>query len=128
MSDPQGLPESVLRFIEGHIDSVPQLEALLILRADPGRDWSAAELAARLYTSDTFALEALERLRRQGLVAAGPSHRYQFQPASEELRQGVAELAGAYATHLTRIATLIHCRPSSSVTEFARAFDLKKDR
>jgi hypothetical protein len=54
--------------------------------------------------------------------------RSRFQPASEELGRRVAEMADTYATQLARIATLIHCKPSASITEFARAFDLKKDR
>ncbi len=40
----------------------------------------------------------------------------------------VAEVAETYQRNLARIAMLIHSKPSSSIKEFARAFDLKKDR
>jgi hypothetical protein len=38
------------------------------------------------------------------------------------------EVAAAYRRHLVPLATFIHSRASTAVREFARAFDLKKDR
>lgn len=45
------LPQDVNRFLETHIDSVEQLEALVLLSEDPGRAWTAAEVSERLRTS-----------------------------------------------------------------------------
>ena len=38
------------------------------------------------------------------------------------------QVAATYRRNIARVATLIHEKTSSSVREFARAFDLKKDR
>jgi hypothetical protein len=38
------------------------------------------------------------------------------------------EVAASYRRHLVPLATFIHSRASTAVREFARAFDLKKDR
>ena len=54
--------------------------------------------------------------------------RFRFNPATATIREVVADLARCYPANLSRIATLIHSKPSASVTEFARAFELKKDR
>ena len=48
MTSPE-IPARVLQFLAGHIDSVPQLEALLLLWEDPQRLWSEEELAGRIY-------------------------------------------------------------------------------
>jgi hypothetical protein len=45
------VPDDVRDFILRHIDSVAQLEALLLLRANPDEDWDAPKTAKRLYTT-----------------------------------------------------------------------------
>jgi hypothetical protein len=40
----------------------------------------------------------------------------------------MGQVVAEYQTHVVRIATFIHANASASVREFARAFDLKKDR
>jgi hypothetical protein len=53
---------------------------------------------------------------------------FRFNPATDESRVAVADLARCYQKSLSRITELIHAKPSASIKEFARAFDLKKDR
>src|SRR3970040_1124007 len=43
------IPDEVARFVLDKIDSVAQLEALLLLRNNRETDWSVGALAARLY-------------------------------------------------------------------------------
>lgn len=122
-------PRNVLDFIEHSIDSVPELEALLLLRENESREWSDAEIAARIYVSREEAARVLESLHRRRLIAAtGETPLYNFKPAREDMREIVAEVAAAYRRHLISIAVYIHRKSSASVREFARAFDLKKER
>jgi hypothetical protein len=125
----EDLPPHVLRFLEENIDSVPQLETLLMMDREPDRFWLVADVASRNYTSEQRAAEILSALQRRGLVSseAGPL-RFRFNPAKVETRALVSDLARCYQKNLSRITTIIHSKPSTSVTEFARAFDLKKDR
>jgi len=49
-------------------------------------------------------------------------------PARSDDRKMLAEVAEAYRRNLVAITTFIHSKASTSVKEFARAFDLKKDQ
>lgn len=123
------IPGDVEEFIRKRIDSVAQLEALLLIRSDPDAEWSVVVLAGRLYTSEKQAVESVERLHNDGLLIrkAGSPPLYQYQPNSAELREMVDRVAEAYATHLVPITNLIHSKPTTRVQEFADAFRWRKD-
>jgi len=124
-----GIPDDVRRFIEEYIDTVPQFETLLMMSQAMDRDWSVADVAARNYITEERASEILDALRRRGLVSCDETPpRFRFNPANADIRAVVAEVAQYYQANLSRIATFIHSKPSASIKEFARAFDLKKDR
>jgi hypothetical protein len=129
MNSPQ-VPPSVLQFVAERIDSVPQLEAVLLLWEDPQRLWSEEELAGRIYVGRQDAAAILQSLQRQQLVTAEPAAavRYRYNPQWDPSGQVMPEVAAAYRRHLVQLATFIHSRASTAVREFARAFDLKKDR
>jgi len=126
---PTPISPRVLKFITEKIDTVAELETLLIMADDEYRLWSAQELAARLYTEDSKAGRILVALaRRQLAVAEGEPPRFRFSPTHDDDRQAFAEVADAYRRNLVTITTFIHSKASASVKEFARAFDLKKDQ
>lgn len=128
MSPPPISPR-VLKFIAEKIDSVAELETLLIMSDDEHRPWSVREIAARLYTEAPKADRILEALARRELISAeGESARFRFSPAHSDDRKAFAEVADAYRRNLVAITTYIHSKASGSVKEFARAFDLKKDQ
>jgi hypothetical protein len=123
------IPAAVLRFLEENIDTVPQLETLLLMNRAPDRSWLVAEVAAHNYITEQRAEDVLQALLRRDLVTADESPpRFRFNPATAQIRDLVQELARCYQTNLSRITTFIHSKPSVSVKEFARAFDFKKDR
>ena len=129
MNAPQ-IPPAVLQFIAERIDSVPQLEALLLLWESPQRAWTEEELAARIYVSRPSAAQILQALERRQLVTAESAEAtlYRYNPQWEPTGEVMPEVASAYRRHLVPLATFIHSRASTAVREFARAFDLKKDR
>ena len=123
------VPAEVLRFLDENIDTVPQLETLLMMSQAQDRSWLVAEVAARNYITEQRAEEVLHSLQRRGLVSADEaSLRFRFNPASPEIQAIVRDVALYYQANLSRITTLIHSKPSASIKEFARAFDFKKDR
>jgi hypothetical protein len=123
------IPARVLQFLAERIDTVPQLEALLLLWENPQREWSEEELAARIYVGRPVAATILQALQRQQLVTAEPgAARYRYNPQWDPSGEVMPEVAAAYRRHLVQLATFIHSRASTAVREFARAFDLKKDR
>jgi DNA-binding MarR family transcriptional regulator len=119
----------VLQFVAEKIDTVAELETLLIMSDDEHRQWSDQEVAARLYTTPAAATRVLDSLVRRELITAdGKPARFRFNPARSEDRKLFAEVAEAYRRNLVAITTFIHSKASASVQDFARAFDLKKDQ
>jgi len=125
MADP--IPDVVRRLILERIDSVPELEAILLLREYPGRDWTAAEASQRLYVSQTVGAHILATLAQRGFLVSR-EQRYRYEPGSPDLAQTIDALAETYAHHLVAVTQLIHAKPSASVREFAEAFRLRKDK
>ena len=118
-----------LQFIAENIDSVPHLEALILLWNSRPVSWSLAELASRLYVNPERAHQILNDLTRLQLIrqVEGPQPRFcYFAPNSEQdaLMQDVDSI---YRKDLVRVSNMIHSKESSPVREFARAFRFRKD-
>jgi len=120
----------VYRFITEKIDSVPHLEALLLLWNSRPSKWSAEDLAKRLYTERDAARTLLQDLAREDLIAAfpGPAEQYYYDSKSPEKEQTIELVDATYRKHVVRISTMIHSKASSAVRDFARAFRFKKER
>jgi len=123
------IPVHVLRFLEENIDTVPQLETLLMMHEDQDRSWLIADVASRNYTTEQRAMDTLNALQRRGLVSSEETPaRFRFNSAKEDVRALVGDLSRCYQRNLSLVTEFIHAKPSASVKEFARAFDLKKER
>ena len=122
------IPDDVQAFLLKHIDSIAQLEALLLMRANATLPWVAETLAQRLYITPQDTAVLLERLRADGFleVLPNPSSSYQYHPASNELAHMVDRVADLYAKYLIPVTNLIHAKPRIRVQEFADAFRLRK--
>ena len=130
MVEKQYIPEDVARFVIEKIDSVAQLEALLLLRGNEEKEWSVEALAARLYVSEEQTTHLLLGLNAQGFVAVENAEPpvYRYHPVSAELDQKLGRVAEFYAKHLVPITNLIHSKPKPRVQEFAEAFRFRKDK
>ena len=123
-------PEDLRRFVLTSIPSVPFLEALLLLRANPAQQWHASALAGRLYVRERTAQALLEDLCRAGMVTpcdAPSGDCYQYQPSSSQLRERIDALANLYSRHLVEVTMLIHSSLDRKAQQFADAFKLRKD-
>ena len=63
----------VRQFLLDQIDSVPHLEALLLLWNSRPKLWQADEMAGRLYVDREVALRLLQDLARQQLIDSDTS-------------------------------------------------------
>jgi hypothetical protein len=127
MADP--FPEDVRQFILAHINSVEQLEVLLLLREHPEQAWEPEGLGKALYTSPAAALMRLTDLQTAGLVArteAGEQN-FRYAPTPPERDALVAGLAQAYKERRVSVISLIYSKPQSQVQAFADAFKFRKD-
>ena len=121
----------VQQFIERYIDSLAKLEMLLLLRADPSRQWDACDIAKALYYSARDVCEdQLASLARAGLLTctAPPDKRYRHGPASAELERLVGDLAEMYKERRVAVITQIYSKPVNQIEVFADAFRLRKEK
>ncbi len=123
--------EEVYRFVLESIDSVPHLEALLLLWNSRPALWTQEQLAERLYVNPYLAQTlALDLLHQHFAVASedGGPQRYGYDSSSDETNRLIAMLDTLYRRQVVGISTLIHSKPSSSVCDFARAFRFIRER
>lgn len=117
------LPDDLARLVLEHIDSVPHMEALVLVWENQSRGWTESEIAERIYQPPEPTRNILRDLQRRELIVAsegrfGPSE----QPATREV---IAKITQLYRNNVYRVATLIHARAPRAVREFARAFDIR---
>jgi hypothetical protein len=126
MSD--ALPNHIHQFLKANIQSIAQLELLLLLYRDRHNAWTVADAAKNQYTAVNMTQAALESLRASGLVAVveGEVPRYQYAPASANLDQLVGELGQFYIDRRVSIVNAIYCRPLDTLQSFADAFRIRK--
>ncbi len=117
------------RFILAQIDSVPHLEALLLLFNSRPKAWSTEEMARSLYVRNEVASKILDSLLQRKLIVA--SHEKPdvfFYSVDDEARNTMLhDVDAIYRKEVVRISSLIHSKASAGVRDFARAFRLKKD-
>lgn len=117
------------QFLRDNIDTVPHLEALLLLWNARPKSYSVKEMGDRLFLAPEAAQEILDELVRSGLVAAvagaDETYCYDSEPDRDRL---MAAIDTTYRRELIQVSRLIHSKPSAAVREFARAFRLKKER
>lgn len=124
MTEP--LPETVQKLILERIESVAQLEALLLMRRNPEHGWTARELAGQLYISPKEAALVLSCLIARGLCQKKNDLAH-FQPESPELDAAVTLLAETYREKLIPVTKLIHQRASRpDAQQFADVFRFRK--
>ena len=119
------IPQDVARFILDRIDSIAQLEALLLLRQSPDTWWECKQVADRLYTSEEDCAPVLDRLCHQGLLicmSEQPRPVYRYKPDTGELREMVDRLDYYYSKHLVPVSNLVHAKAQMRIKQFAQAF------
>jgi hypothetical protein len=112
-------------FILEEIESVPHLEALLLMWNKRPRQWSLGEMSQALYLSAEQTQPILRDLAQRHLILMESDlFSYNADHPRDEL---IALLDQMYRRELVRISTMIHSKPSASVRAFARAFKITKD-
>lgn len=120
-----GVPTEVRRFITAEIDSVGQLEVLLLLRGAPDKDWTAQEVARALVSQQDSAASWLARMEIRGLLSVTDGA-YRYAPATAEMARTIDRLAEAYAHYRVAVIGLIFSKPAEHVTLFSDAFRIRR--
>jgi hypothetical protein len=117
------------RFVLEQIDSVPHLEALLLLFNSRPKAWSTDEMAKSLYVRNEVAAKILDSLLHRNLIAISPNQPdlFFYNPDDEAQNRLLNDVDAVYRKEVVRISSLIHSKASAGVRDFARAFRFKKD-
>lgn len=124
----EDIPQNVSQFIVDHINSVEQLETLLLLHAEPAREWTAEQIAKELRTSTDAARLRLTELKRipcvEEISSAPP--KYRFATSNAALCPIVDAVARQYKDRRVSIISLIYTKPANELRAFSDAFRIKK--
>lgn len=122
--------KEVDQFILQEMDTVPHLEALLLLWNSRPKEWTVEAMASALYVAPETAHSILQRLERRGLFTASHgSHEssYRYESVSSKQDSLIEAVEAAYRRDLIRISRMIHAAARPAVRDFAEAFRFKKD-
>jgi hypothetical protein len=123
-----GLPEDVHRFLYQHIESVEQLEVLLLLWQAPDRGWTAEDVARALYSHPLSVSSRLALLMGQGMLRENQPGCYQYAPRSSELHETVSRVVHSYRERRVAVITLIASKPLENVRAFSDAFRIRRPK
>jgi hypothetical protein len=126
---PEDFPPDIKRFIEGQIESLAQLEGLLLMRKEPQRQWTASEIAKSLYLPPEMGASLLDDFSRRGFVheLAGNGKCYSYRSIDAETDNLIDQLAAIYHERRVAVISLIYSKPLNKVQTFADAFRLRKE-
>ena len=122
-----GLPPAVHRFLYDNIDSVEQLEVLLLLSRSP-RGWTAEEIARELSGHPTSILHRLGSLAGRGFLRELEPACFQYAPRSTELHEAVARVAETYRDQRLAVIGFLASRPVAKLRAFSDAFRIRRRR
>jgi DNA-binding IclR family transcriptional regulator len=122
------LPHDVHQFLYQHIESVEQLEVLVLLRMRPERGWSPEEVARELYSHPASIARRLAMLLGQGLLREIEPGCYQYAPRTGELHATVLRVAEMYRERRVAVVTLIASKPIENVRAFSDAFRIRRNQ
>jgi hypothetical protein len=121
--------EDLEKFIAAEINSLEQLEILLLLSGNPHKWWTASGVYEVVKSSMQSVQDRLdEMVAREFLRKEIDSEvRYQFAPTNGDVWRIISELREAYKERSVKVVQAIYSKPPDAVQEFARAFRLRRD-
>ncbi len=101
------LPENVRQFLFQHIDSVEQLDTIVLLFEHKEKWWTAKMLSEELRTSVSSAGKRLSVMQHLGLAVTNEGGAFKYHPADTELHLLIENLIGQYKVRRHTILQLI---------------------
>ncbi len=116
------------RFIHDNINSVEQLEVLLLIAAPPQKEWSAGEVSEKIYRQPDSVASRLEDFRDRGILSVRKESLllYRYVP-SAQLDVVIRGLERAYEVRRDAVIRLIFTRPPDALRVFSDAFRIRRD-
>lgn len=108
--------------------SADQIQIVLLLLEEPGRSWTASEVADRLKMAPESTAMRLFLLASAGLIAFEPSGvpRYRYAGTDETTDRLLHELVPVFAGNAEEVLRILAAAEVDPIRTFADAFKLKK--
>lgn len=120
------LPIDIKELLTNHIDSVGQLEVLLMFFNQPDRTWNPSTMSQELRSHETIVRQQMEKLATSGFLKADIHANYTYSP-TPELAEKVENLNRTYREMSVAVIAFIYEKPTDKLKGFADAFKIKKD-
>jgi hypothetical protein len=122
-------PADIKQFIADTIDSVAQLELLLLLRSEAGKQWTAEEAGKALYSAaDVTALQMADLQQKRLLAPGTATGTFHYRPEPPDVARLVDRLADLYRQRRVAVITAVYTKPIDKIKSFADAFRLRKEK
>jgi hypothetical protein len=123
------LPPDVRRFLGRCVETVEQLEIILLLQRHAQRSWDATEVGEALCLDQRDVAHHLELLGGRDLfdVRLGDRVRYRFNPGDPDAAMAARRLADAYRVSRGAVLGFVTGRRHRSLKDFSDAFKLTED-
>jgi hypothetical protein len=127
MAPGERIPRDVSAFVREHLQSITQLDLLLMLHAAPGRRFTAADASRELKVPERFVTGQFLDFERAGVVQSDDAEppTWRLDTAGPHARV-VADLADWARRRKRAVHDLILSEPSSDVQLFSDAFRLRR--
>jgi hypothetical protein len=119
------IPKNVRQLILRHIDSVQQVEILALLRDEPERDWTPAEISRALQINGDACRDWMTRFAQAGL--ADRTDRGFRHPRGGRTSAAADELVDYYARRRLAVIDSIYNKPSAAIQSFSDAFRMRRE-
>jgi len=116
------------QFIVEQIDTIPHLEALLLVWNRRPKGWSLEEMTQSLYVPADLAARVLRDLVQRDLLEETDSGEFRYKSHSAEKDTLIAQVNETYRRELIRVSRMIHAKAPSAVRDFAQAFRFTKEK
>jgi len=122
--------EELERFIAAEVNSLEQLEILLLLSGNPHKWWTATGVYEVITSSVQSVQDRLNEMVARGILRKEAENevRFQFKPTNDAVWNITSELRDAYKERSVKVVQAIYSKPPDAVQEFARAFRVRKEK
>lgn len=122
-------PEEIVRFLDGNIESIDQLEILRLLGEDPTSYKSVTTLAEEVQADAQIVVAHAIAMRDRGLIHIETRDHEtvcRYGPATPELASVAGRLLQLYKERPVSMIKLVYARSHDPLRTFAEAFRIRK--
>jgi predicted transcriptional regulator len=122
------IPADLKALILEKIDSIGQLEILILLAQTPGEKWDAIAVSKHLRGNASSVEKQLKHLHTYGLISihTGEETRFSYPPLDEKTSQILKDLPEQYSRLRHRLISMIYNKPREHIQALVDSFKIGK--